>query len=137
MKTASCLLFLSLLLSLNAEEPVSPSPIKASEISGDNSRESVEAARVRGTASAQADIKRQNFRVLYYGKPWSSDKPLVDEATGYRVQIVGGCDCTTVFRAEVEAYNSEMKEHHKKTSRRAESLIAPCFAVMILTSLTP
>ena len=88
------------------------SPITSSAISADNSPAAVTAAKQSGAATAAKDIKAGTFRILYFGKPWSVGKPLVDDATGYRVQILGGCDVTAPFTSEVEAYNNAMRAFH-------------------------
>jgi hypothetical protein len=90
------------------------SPIKDPSISADASPVAVAAAKARGAARAQRDIMAKTFRILYFGIPWSVGKPLVDEATGYRVQIVGDCVAGTAFAAEVNAYNQAMREWHSK-----------------------
>ena len=90
------------------------SPITSQEISEDNSPAAVATAKERGAATAAKDIKTGTFRTLYFGKPWSVGKPLVDDATGYRVQPVAGCDVDKPFAAEVHAYNSAMRDFHAK-----------------------
>ncbi|MEA3208577.1 MAG: hypothetical protein QOE70_1634 [Chthoniobacter sp.] len=95
------------------------SPISSSAISNDNSPAAVAAAKERGTASAARDIKAGTLRILYFGKPWSVGKPLVDDATGYRVQILDGCVVTSPFVAEVEAYNSAVRAFHNKNPATA------------------
>ncbi len=94
-------------------------PITSSQISGDNSPTAVATAQRRGTETATKDIKNGTLRILYFGEPWSVGKPLVDDATGYRVQIVGGCDVTAPFVAEVEAYNATMRQWHAKEKSKA------------------
>lgn len=89
------------------------SPIVSKEISKDNSPAAVAAAKARGAVTAAKDIKAGTLRILYYGKPWGG-KTLTDEATGYRVQIVAGCDVAEPFVAEVEAYNSAMRAFHAR-----------------------
>lgn len=92
------------------------SPISSAAISTDNSPAAVAAAKDRGAATAAKDIKAGILRVLYFGEPWSLNKPLVDDATGYRIQIVEGCVVTEPFVAEVEAYNSAMRAFHAKSA---------------------
>jgi hypothetical protein len=87
----------------------------------ETSNKKAEAGKLQGAAHARKDIQAGELRILYCGKPWSVDKPLVDEATGYRVQIVGDCSVTEVFAAEVEAYNQAMRDWHAKT-KKAEPL---------------
>ena len=95
------------------------SPISSSATSTDNSPAAVAAAKERGTASAAKDINAGTLRILYFGKPWSVGTPLVDDATGYRVQILDGCDVTSSFVAEVEAYNRAVRAFHSKNSAAA------------------
>lgn len=96
------------------------SPITSQEISADNSPAAVATAKERGTATAAKDITAGTFRILYFGEPWSVGKPFVDDATGYRIQIIGGCVVTTPFVAEVEAYNSAMRDFHAKHNKTAK-----------------
>ncbi len=84
------------------------SPISSEAISTDSSPAAVAAAKERGAASASRDIKAGTLRILYFGKPWSVGKPLVDGTTGYRVQIMEGCVVTAPFVAGVDAYNNAM-----------------------------
>jgi len=91
------------------------SPISSSAISTDNSPAAIDAFKARGAATAAKDIKAGVLRILYYGKPWSEGTPLVDHATGYRIQILAGCDVTSTFAAEVEAYNSTVRAFHAKS----------------------
>jgi hypothetical protein len=86
------------------------SPISSTSISNDNSPAAVAAAK---------DIKAGTLRILYFGKPWSAGKPLVDDGTGYRVQVLAGCVVTEPFVAEVEAYNSAVRAFHTKNRTTA------------------
>jgi hypothetical protein len=90
------------------------SPIASAEVSTNNSPKAIAAAKERGATSAAKDIKAGKFRILYFGKPWSAGKPLMDDATGYRVEIVAGCVVGEEFVAEVEAYNGAMRTWHSK-----------------------
>lgn len=99
--------------SLQGEEQ---SPITSREIAPDNSPAAVEVARKLGAASAARDIAAGRFRILYYGIPWSVGKPLVDDRTGYQVQVIGGCVVSEPFVAEVNAYNEQMRAHRAATS---------------------
>ena len=63
-----------------------------------------------GRKQAAADIKAGKARILYYGKPWSADKPLVDEATRLPVEVISGCTITEELRARVNAYNAAIRE---------------------------
>ncbi len=89
------------------------SPIRSPETGNDATPEQVEAAKAQGAETAAADIKAGVYRILYYGKPYPL-KPLVDEATGYRVQIVGGCIVTKTFVAEANAYNQATRDWYAK-----------------------
>ena len=87
-------------------------PISSTPISMDNSPAAVAAAKERGAATATKNIKSGTLRILCFGQPWPVGKALVDDATGYRVQILAGCDMTEPFVAEVEAYNAAMRAFH-------------------------
>lgn len=93
------------------------SPITSPEMGDSSNPKEVEAAGVRGAATAAKDINAGTLRIFYYGKPWSNGKPLVDETTGYRVQIIGGCAVSSSFRAEVGAYNQTMRDWHTKSEK--------------------
>lgn len=90
------------------------SPIVSPRISSDNSPATLAAAKERGAAAAARDIKAGTLRILYWGIPWSVGKPLVDEATGYRVQVIAGCVVGEAFTTEVQAYNSAMRDWHAR-----------------------
>jgi hypothetical protein len=94
------------------------SPIISPEMGTNRSSKDIEVARRQGAATATKDIKAGVFRILYVGKPWSRGKPLVDEATGYRVQVVGGCTVTKAFATEVTAYNKTMRDWHAKAKEK-------------------
>ncbi|HOD84241.1 MAG TPA: hypothetical protein PKG77_22690 [Phycisphaerae bacterium] len=64
----------------------------------------------KGRARAAADIRAGRARILYYGKPWSQGKPLIDDQTGLPVEIASGCCVTAEFVAETDAYNAAMRE---------------------------
>jgi hypothetical protein len=95
--------------------PAEKSPIISPAVSIDRSPKAIAAAKQHGQKSAEKDINAGEFRILYYGKPWSVGKPLVDDITGYRVQIVAGCDVSEPFVAEVTAYNNAMRDWHSNT----------------------
>jgi hypothetical protein len=92
------------------------SPIVSTAISTDNSPAAVAAAKERGAATAAKDIKAGRLRILYFGKPWSVGKPLVDDVTGYRVQILADCLVTAPFVEEVKTYNETMRQWHLKNA---------------------
>ena len=94
------------------------SPIKADLSSADNSNQAIKSAVKRGSESAQHDIEKKTFRILYFGEPWSMGKPLVDDTTGFPILIVGGCVVTKAFVAEVDAYNTTMREWWKKNKKQ-------------------
>lgn len=64
-----------------------------------------------GRRLAEADIAAERTRILYCGKPWSAGKPLIDDETGYRVEIMAGCTVSRNFVRLLDAYNSTMREH--------------------------
>jgi hypothetical protein len=75
--------------------------------------ETIAAARARGKAEAQKDIKVGNFRVRDWGKP--SDKPQFDTVTGFPIERIGFRDHRSeLFEEEVKAYNQTMRESHAK-----------------------
>lgn len=102
-----------------AETATNDSPVAETSVS--DSPQAVKAAKERGAKLAAKDIKAGEQRILYFGKPWSGGKPLVDETTGYRVQIVGGCLASDQFDAEVQAYNKTMRDWHAKTKTAGPS----------------
>ena len=67
-----------------------------------------------GRAFAEADIGSGINRILYYGKPWSDGKPLIDDETGYPVTVISDCIVTKAFTLLVEEYNLAMREHFLK-----------------------
>jgi len=72
-------------------------------------------AKVLGIVKANKDIQAGALRILHSGDDWPTDKPLVDDVTGYRVELV---TATTMTPAELEAYNQAMREWylaHKKS----------------------
>jgi hypothetical protein len=74
-----------------------------------SSRENVSPTAI-GISKAQRDIAGGKMRILYFGKPWSVDKPLIDGQSGLPIEIVAGCDVTVDFVQETEAYNRTMRE---------------------------
>jgi hypothetical protein len=68
----------------------------------------------KGIARAHQDMAKGTIRILYYGKPWSADKPLVDDESGLPVEIVKGCVVTEEFVQETDAYNRAMREAAKQ-----------------------
>ncbi len=103
-----------------ADEPVKPeaSPLKSLQLPADDSPQAIAAASKMGAETADADIKAGVFRILYYGKPYSADKPLVDDVTGYRVQIVAGCDVSSQSAAEADAYNQAMRDWYARSKKK-------------------
>jgi len=95
------------------------SPFAALEHSTSNDPKAIAGAAEEGIATAARDIKRGKLRILYYGKPWSNGKPLVDDATGYPVEILAGCSVSLPFVTAVEAYNRGMREEHAKAVKAA------------------
>jgi len=96
------------------------SPIISKQISEDNSPTAIATARKQGAETAAKDIKNGTFRILKRSsKPSTEGETLVDRRTGYRVLIVGGCNVTAPFIAEIAAYNSAMQQWHAKEILKA------------------
>ena len=74
----------------------------------------------KGVERARADIANGTMQILYYGKPWSADKPLIDDETGLSVKIVSGCCVTPEFTQETDAYNNTMRDARSKKKRNSE-----------------
>ena len=66
----------------------------------------------KGVALANKDIQAGILRILTHGKPVVTSVPLIDAATGYRIQIIEGSDVNTLLPEEVEAYNQVMRDWH-------------------------
>ena len=60
------------------------------------------------------------MKILYYGKPWSHGKPLVDEESGLPIEIVAGCCARPEFVEETGAYNKTMRQEIKKKQINSE-----------------
>jgi hypothetical protein len=75
------------------------------------------AARTKGAEHAARDIQSGMLRILTLEKSWPVGKPLVDEATGYKVEIVADRANNEVERAEMDAYNQTMREWHAAAGR--------------------
>jgi hypothetical protein len=93
---------------------IEASPITSPLRGGDDSPASIAAAQKLGIAAATKDIQAGNFRILGYGAITQIVDPPVDEETGYRIQYVAGSFLRNAFRAECDAYNFAMREHHQK-----------------------
>lgn len=65
---------------------------------------------VKGRELAEADIATGERRILYYGRPWSEGKALIDDESGLKVVIATGCVVTRDFVKLVEAYNTAMRD---------------------------
>ncbi len=72
-----------------------------------------------GVLRAREDIAKGKRRILYYGKPWSVGKPLIDDASGLPVEIVEGCAVTREFVGETDAYNRTMRNSTGDSPGRA------------------
>jgi hypothetical protein len=81
---------------------------------GPNPSPAILNANNKGEMRARQDIQEGKNRILYYGKPWSEGKPLIDDESGLPITIMEGCDITPEFAAETEAYNKVMRENAKK-----------------------
>jgi hypothetical protein len=112
LRTALLLLVVTATIATHPLRAAEDSPISSHAIAADNSAAAIAAAKERGAASASKDIEAGTLRILYYGKPWSVGKPLIDDQTGYRIQLLAGCVVTEPFVAELEAYNSAMRQWH-------------------------
>ena len=76
-------------------------------------------AKQKGETQAKADIVKGTMQILYYGKPWSIGKPLVDDQSQLAVEIVSGCCVTPDFVAETDAYNAVMRQAVKDKKEKA------------------
>lgn len=76
-----------------------------------------------GIQKAKQDITKGTLKILYFGKPWSQGKPLIDDESGLPVEIVAGCCVSSKFVEETNAYNETMREEAKK--RNGEKPAAP------------
>ncbi len=68
----------------------------------------------KGIQRARQDIADAKMKILYYGKPWSQGKPLVDDKSGLPIEIVAGCKVTHDFVEEANTYNEVMRQEVKK-----------------------
>ncbi|MFW5431873.1 MAG: hypothetical protein ACKE5M_03145 [Methylophilaceae bacterium] len=64
---------------------------------------------VSGKALAKQDIQAGNLRILFAGEVWPEDKPLVDEETGFRIELTKNAPIQ-MLENEVEAYNQTMRD---------------------------
>ena len=67
----------------------------------------------KGIMRAKKDIAANKMKILYYGKPWSHGKPLIDDESGLPVEIVAGCCITPALWEETDAYNKTMRQEMK------------------------
>ena len=65
------------------------------------------------------------MQILYYGKPWSMEKSLVDDQSQLPVKIVTGCSVTPEFVAETDAYNAVMREAARVKKEKAPANKVP------------
>lgn len=100
------------------------SPIRSPEVGRNATAQEVAAAKLQGAETAAADIKAGVFRILYYGEPYPL-KPLVDDATGYRVQIIAGCEVSSQFVAEADSYNDAVRGWSAKAGNDGKAKPAP------------
>src|SRR4051794_16284106 len=108
------LLMVALMTSaLSANEP----PVQGLRIAIDDAAPNVESAKLRGAADAWRDIlQRHTFRILYFGPQWPAGKALIDQVTGFRIEIVTYSAVSSTFAEEVNGYNDVMRfwyEHNK------------------------
>lgn len=64
-----------------------------------------------GRKYANADIGGDLKRVLYFGKPWSQGKPLIDDESDYPITITAGCTISREFVDFVDGYNAAVRSH--------------------------
>ena len=82
-------------------------------------RSKLDASFARGKAAAQSDIKVGRFRLRAFGK--SVGKHEIDSVTGYPIERIGLRSNPPFSDAEVNGYNSTMREWHAKQLRRRRS----------------
>lgn len=71
----------------------------------------------KGIMRAIKDIAVGKMKILYYGKPWSHGKPLIDGESGLPVEIVAGCCVRPEFVEETGAYNKTMRQEMKNKNK--------------------
>ena len=92
-----------------ANDAVASAEVKSdSEKPAASARKSVALADIgaKGAAKAKQDIQAGVLRILV--AEWPADKALLDDATGYRVEVVTGLE-----PEELAAYNQNMRDWHK------------------------
>jgi hypothetical protein len=73
-----------------------------------------------GKAAAEKDIKADRFRIRAFGK--LAGKTEIDSVTGFPIERIGLPYRQTIFsHAEVNGYNSTMRDWHAKQLRRRRS----------------
>ena len=77
----------------------------------------------KGIMRAKKDIVAGKMKILYYGKPWSQGKPLIDDRSGLPVEIVAGCCVRPEFVEETGAYNKTMRQEMKDKQANQKSEI--------------
>lgn len=60
-----------------------------------------------GAALAKKDIQMGHLRILFAGDRWPENQPMVDEETGFRIEL------TTMPVSEVDVYNQTMRDWHQ------------------------
>ena len=92
-----------------ANDAVASAEVKSdSEKPAASARKSVALADIgaKGAAKAKQDIQAGVLRILV--AEWPADKALLDDATGYRVEVLTGLE-----PEELAAYNQNMRDWHK------------------------
>jgi beta-lactamase regulating signal transducer with metallopeptidase domain len=84
-------------------------PLAKLSIDAANDEKAIAEAKATGEKQAAEDLAAGKAVILYYGKPWSAGKPLVNDATGLPVEILSGCAVTPRFVAGVDAYNAAVR----------------------------
>ena len=77
---------------------------------------------LKGIMRAKKDIAAGKMKILYYGKPWSHGKPLIDDESGLPVEIVAGCCVRPEFVEETGAYNKTMRQEMKNKNKQIKNL---------------
>ncbi len=93
-----------------------PSAIAAKPAVSTSNTALLQALRKQGGQSlANEDIQAGNFRILYLSKPTPAGAPLLDEATGYPMEIIADDSANLVD--EVAVYNRAMRDWHLNQSK--------------------
>jgi hypothetical protein len=133
MKIASLYTILAILCQTGLGICDEKSPIISSVYSTNNSPSAIAAAEERGKQAAQKDIQEGQLRILYFGL--TTDLSL-DQETGFRLQILAGCQVSSEFVAETTAYNEAMIRWHKKTLKTGATNMLDAVKVLAIARET-